>query len=479
MRSESIGLPQTGEWTPERVALVGKNAGLVIAGGILVGTFAAVMQLYWVAATLGVLIIALLVSWHFEVALVIYVMAAFVPWGGTPSLAVGGSGVGKGVYVSELMLAFLLVIWFGKYLLRGLPANRIRSGFYVPIALYLAYCVLNVVSSYLFWDWHVSRGYQHVEVNIIELGLHVLSGGALVMIATSISNRRWLTWMTCAVCATGVYNLLNSVAGEPIPVQAPWWQLVTLLPVGYSWAIVLEPEQSTAKRCVAAAAVVLAMLAIFVRCVAWVSGWLGLMVTILTVTFVKNTRLFAALLVVIFFVGAAAWPFLHENVVAKSETEGDYDRFSLMLGAVKYATTFPLGVGLGNYRSYNSFHYGQLWGTTSYTSAHGTYSQHLSEMGFVGLALFLAVLASGFVWMLREYRAMEPGPSKTFLLAAMGQLAGIACAALIGDYIIPTYHNNGIRMFSATIYSWLIWGLAIAHVRISRDERETRAALPE
>lgn len=479
MRSESIGLPQTGEWTPERVALVGKNVGLVIAGGILVGIFAAVMQLYWVAATVGVLIIALLVSWQFEAALLIYVLVAFVPWGGTPSLAVGGSGVGKGVYVSELMLGFLLVIWFGKYLLGGLPGNRIRSGFYVPIALYLAYCVLNVVSAYLFWDWHVNQRYQHVEVNLIELGLHILSAGALVMIATSISGRKWLTWMTYALCATGVYNLLNAVAGEPIPIQAPWWQLITLLPVGYSWAIVLEPQQPTAKRCIAAAAVVLATLAIFVQCVAWVSGWLGLMITILTVTFLKNRRTFAGLLVVICVLSAAAWPFLHENIVARSQTEGDYDRFSLMLGAVKYATTFPLGVGLGNYRSYNSFHYGQLWGTTSYTSAHGTYSQHLSEMGFGGLALFLAILASGFVWMLRNYRTMEPGPSKTFLLAAMGQLAGIACAALIGDYIIPTYHNNGIRMFSATIYSWLIWGLAIAHVRINRDEREALGASSE
>lgn len=475
MTSDSVGFSQRGEWTPERVALVGRNAGFVIAGGILVGIFAAVMQLYWVAATLGVLIIAVLVFWQFEAALAIYAMVAFVPWGGTPSLAVGGSGVGKGVYVSELMLGFLLVIWFGKYLLGGLPSGRIRSGFYVPIALYLAYCVLNVVSSYLFWDWHVNQRYQRVEVNLIELGFHILSGGALVMIATSISNRKWLNWMTCALCATGIYNLLNAVAGEPIPIQAPWWQLITFLPVGYSWAVVLGSENSKAKRCVAAALVALAVLAIFVRCVAWVSGWLGLIVTILTVTLVKNTRTFAALLVVICVLGAAAWPFLHENVVARSQTEGDYDRFSLMLGAVKYATTFPLGVGLGNYRSYNSFHYGQLWGTTSYTSAHGTYSQHLSEMGFAGLGLFLAILASGFAWMLREYRAMRPGPSKTYLLAVMGQLVGIACTALIGDYIIPTYHNNGIRMFSATIYSWLIWGLAIAHVRISRYECQADA----
>lgn len=65
---------------------------------------------------------------------------------------------------------------------------------------------------------------------------------------------------------------------------------------------------------------------------------------------------------------------------------------------------------------------------------------------------------------------MLPGPSKTYLLAAMGQLVGISAAAFIGDYIVPAYHNGGIMTFSSTVYSWLIWGLAIAHIRISRDE---------
>jgi len=81
--------------------------------------------------------------------------------------------------------------------------------------------------------------------------------------------------------------------------------------------------------------------------------------------------------------------------------------------------------------------------------------------------LFLAILISGGAWMLKSRREMEPGMSATYLLAAFGQLVGIACAAFIGDYIIPTYHNGGMTTFSGTVYSWLIWGLAVAHVRLS------------
>jgi hypothetical protein len=460
------------EWTPERVASLSKSAAVLLVAGVVVGLFAIAVNLYYVAAVVAVCGIVLLIAWQFEAALVVYALIAFVPWGETPDLAVGGSGVGKGVYVSELMLGFLLVVWFGKYLLSGLPKRRIPSGFYVPLALYLAYCVLSVVNSYIFWDSHVSRVHQHPHVNIIELGLRFLSAGALVMMATTVTSRKWLTWVSFALFVPAVYNAANALTGARIPIQAPWWSLLALLPAGYLWAIVLDNARSVLGRLLAAGAVTLLMVIVFIQSIAWVSGWLGLFTAIGTVTFLRNRKAFIVTVAVACVLGAAAWPFLHENVIEESKTGGDYDRFALMAGAVKYATTFPLGVGLGNYRTYNTFHYGQKWGTTSYSSAHGSYSQHLSETGFVGLALFVVVLASGFAWVLRNYRSMPPSQSRTFLLAVLGQMMGIAVAAVIGDYIIPTYHNGGLTTFSATVYSWIIWGLAIAHVRISKSETD-------
>jgi hypothetical protein len=457
-------------WTPERVAALSKSLALILVGGIAIGLFAIAAGFYYVAAVVVVCGIVLLIAWQFEAALVIYVIVAFVPWGETPDLAVGGSGVGKGVFVSELMLGFLLVVWFVKYLLGGLPRKRIRSGFYTPVALYLAYCVLNVINSYVFWDPHVNAAHQHLTVNLVELAMRFLSAGALVMMATTITNRRWLTWTTCALLAPGAYNALNAITGSRIPVVAPWWGLLTLLPCAYLCATALDSSRSALARWLSAAGVAALVSVVFVQSIAWVSGWLGLFVTIGTVALIKSRRVFAAVLVLAFILGLMASPFLNKNVVQESKKGGDYDRLSLMAGAWKYATTFPLGVGLGNYRTYNSFYYGQKWGTTSYTSAHGTYSQHLSETGIPGLCLFVAVLVSGFAWMLRNHRMMQEGASKTYLLAAMGQMAGIACAAVIGDYILPTYHNGGITTFSATIYSWIIWGLAVSHVRISLSE---------
>ncbi|MCX8053451.1 MAG: hypothetical protein N3B12_06555 [Armatimonadetes bacterium] len=454
-------------WTPERVYSLTRDIAIVIVGGIALGLFAAAASVYYVVLVMAIVAIVSLLVWQFEIVLMIYALVAFVPWGRTPNIAVGGSGLGKGLYVSQVILGVLLAIWFVKYLLSTLPENRIRSGFHIPIALYLGYSVLNIVHSYIFWDPHVNRMYQYPHVNAVELGLRFLSAGAFIMMATTVGSKRWLRWTTFMLCVPGLYNLLNSALGGPVPVSAPWWPLVALLPICYCWAIALDNLSAWPKRIGGVAVVALAIYVVLVRGIAWVSGWLGLLTALGSVAYLRGRRVFVAWMTLVAVGTAVAWPFFHEKVIIESRQQGDYDRFAMMRGAWKYATTFPLGVGLGNYRSYNSYYYGKLWGTTTHASAHGTYAQHLSEMGIPGLVLLLVMLFSGGAWLLRNHGQLEPGLSKTYLLAAFGQLVGISCAALIGDYIIPTYHNGGLTTFSGTVYSWLIWGLAVAHVRLA------------
>lgn len=453
-------------WSPERLAALSKALVAVVVAGTLFGIFAVYANLYYVAAIIAGILITILVVWQFEAALVLYAMVAFVPWGRTPDFAIGGSGIGKGVYVSEIMLGFLLLIWFGKRLFRSLPRDGVRSGFHLPIALYLAYSVLCVANGFIFWDSHVDRMYQHPWVNIIELGFRLLSAGAFVMMATSVSDAKWLKRIAVVALLPGLFSLANAATGGHIPIKAPWWPLIALLPASYVCATALDTEARRWHRVLGALVVGLAIFVIFIRSITWVSGWLGLSVSLLTVILIKNKKLFVACLILIGIALIVFRPFLHEKVFAESARAGDYDRFALMRGAWKYATTFPLGVGPGNYRSYNSFYYGEKWGTTAYTSAHGTYSQHLAEMGIPGLLLFLAMPVCGACWLLKNYKRMQNGFPRTFVLATIGQLAGICVAAFIGDYIIPTYHNGGLTTFSSTVYSWLIWGLAVAAVRI-------------
>ncbi len=467
--SNSVTTPRA-DWTPERVAALVRNIAAIAAIGVTLGVFAASVNLYYVGAGVAAAALIIMASWQFEAALVLYALLAFVPWGQTPNLAVGGSGMGKGVFVSELMLAFLLVIWWGKYLFGALAKDRIPSGFHIPIILYVAYGILNVVNSYIFWDPHINKMYQYPQVNAIEIGFRVLSAGAFAMMATSISSERWLKWTTAFILIPGAYNLFNSLASHAIPLTAPWWPLLTVLPASYCLAIMLDSERSPITRAAAGAFVVLAMGDIFIGGIGWVSGWLALLPALAVVAFIKNRKFCVIVLAAALIVVVAAWPYFYKNVVVDSEEGGDFDRFSLASGALKYATTFPLGVGLETTAHTTPSITARSGAPPLIRRLIGTYSQHLSETGVPGLALFASILVGGFLWLLRSYREMEDRGSKTFLLAVIGQLAGIACAASIGDYIIPTYHNGGIFTFSATVYSWLIWGLAVAHVRLRRQQ---------
>ena len=467
-------------WSPDRISRLTRDAGIVLIGGIILGLFATVASAYSVVAVVVTAALITIVVWRFETTLLIYVLIAFIPLGESPSVAVGGSGVGKGLNISETMLAFLLCVWLVRYLLLTLPMDRLRSGFHVPILLYLLYSVLNVIHSFIFWDAHVNRNYQYPQVNAAELALRVLSAGAFVMVATTVSSAKWVKWITYAALAAGVYNLLINLApGDVTRLAAPRWAFLVLLPACYGWAMVLSPEKRWWLRLAGFAVTALSIFVILVQGVSWISGWLGLFVALGAVTFVKNRNVFVAALAVIALAAFIAWPFIQTEVIAGSQKEGDYDRFALFAGAWKYATNFPLGVGIGNYRSYNSFYYGDEWGTKSYTSAHGTYSQHLSEMGIPGTVLLISILVGGCMWLIRSYRELPPGLSKTYLLATIGQLVGVSVASTIGDYIIPTYHNGGIGCFSGSVYSWLFWGLAVAHVRIARSEQAKATAEPE
>lgn len=455
------------QWTPERIETAAKHLLMVVIIAVLLGTFSVVSQVYWIAAAIIACLLALLIAWQFSAAIAVYALVACFAWGETPDLVTGGSGVGKSLFVSELMLSLLIAIWFARYLFSALPKPRSRTGFYIPLGIFVAYSVLNVVNSFIFWDPHVNRMYQYASVNMFELGIRVISAAALVMAATSIPDKKMLKWTSVALCCPCLITILDRLIGSPVTLNIPWWSLLSFLPASYCCALVLDSETTIRKRIGSIIALILIIYYVLIQDISWVSGWLGLLMTIMAVVFIKSKKAFAVAAVLAVCCVVIFNSYIQQNIISSSESEGDYQRFGLWEIAIKYATTFPLGIGIGNYRSYNSYYYGVKWGATTHGSAHGTYAQLLTEMGFPGLLIFLWLLIGGFKWMLTSYRKMEPGPSKIFLLAAMGQLIGISIASIFGDYIIPSYHNGGPTNFCATIYSWLIWGVAVAHVRIS------------
>ena len=187
----------------ERIAAVLRYWLIVIVIGVAVGVYATFVDLYYVAAAILGCILAVIAVWQDEAVVTLYVAVAFVVWGQTPGMAVGGSGEERGLFVSEILLIFLIFIFLIRSLLSANPLGGYKNGLTVPILIYLAFSVVNVFQSYVFWDPNVSRSHQHIAVNAIALGFRFLSAGALLIVARGPADRRWLRRMTVALWLPG------------------------------------------------------------------------------------------------------------------------------------------------------------------------------------------------------------------------------------------------------------------------------------
>ena len=452
---------------------------LVFLGGLSLGSFtfhevAGRGTGYFVVAACLAVVFTALAYYQFEACLALFVGIVWMKIGQTPSLATGvSSGTGKTLYPVELAALFLLFIWglrrFGKGQGRLVPTPINR-----PLMLYLAFSVWTAINGALFWDPAVAHyfaglpgdGHPAAQVVMLEMGLRVLSIGTFWMLASNLTDGRWLRRISVVFFVPGLltclsfYHLAPSLAGN--------WP--TLLEVGLDcglWAWLLEPVGRWRRLRPLAVLLFAASVAhVFFFNITWISGWIALFVGLLMIAWLKSRRLFAGLLIGGVALVLVSLPFLQTRVVQKVQTSGDLDRASMARGDVLYALHFPLGVGPGNYRAYNMY-YGRpsVWNTTGYTSAHNFYGQSLAEMGFVGLALTVFWVAAGTLMLVRFYRYSPPGSARTMILAIGGLWTGLSVAACVGDYFIPVYYNGGTVNMSTTIYGWIGLGIAVALAR--------------
>jgi O-antigen ligase len=197
----------------------------------------------------------------------------------------------------------------------------------------------------------------------------------------------------------------------------------------------------------------------------WVSGWIMIGLPLLLLPLLAYPRLALAAIVVGGTVSAYwVWP-LVENAFELARREGDFGRLRIWQDALLMGRLRPfLGVGLGNYIDYAE-RYAQI--DIALASAHGNYQQIVAEMGMTGLGfvLWLLIRAFGLAW--RLFRTAADPVYRAIGLAVLGGLAGQAAAAVVGDYLLPAYHNGGHANISATIYTWMWIGLLVATERLA------------
>jgi hypothetical protein len=461
---------------------------LFLGGGVAVAALTigeSPALLPWVITLVaGIFALGLLIS-QFELSLILFISVCWIAIG-TPQIAQGGSGGGaQRLLLSHVGLLALIAVWIARspFVRGGLRLSRTPMN--APILLYLAICTWSTINGLLFPDWHVVRFGPKLfwQVNVLELLTRYLTLVGMVMIGSALRSARMIRIAAVALIIPGLVTFSGVIHGIPTSFYLAFPQIVamSLLAAFALTASWVSGRRGLCLRAVAGGFAAAIFIRYFFLGTDWVSGWSGAGIALLVIGWNVDRRLVFAGAAVITVIIAFNFSYFYKTVYTDNfyagRTAGDAsragqtgqftnDRSRMLMAAVRYADTFPLGIGLGNYRAYNAY-FGRtdVWNTTTFTSAHGTYAQALSETGWAGLITLLALLSSCVRFLNRTYRTLAPGWGRTFALGALGAAVGIFASAFLGDYLFPAYHNGGMGSFGACVYVWFLIGVSIAVAR--------------
>lgn len=429
--------------------------GLLLAGGGDLG---------WMLVTIALMISLVVLYKNFATGILVFLSICWIALG-TPGVSGTGSGLTVRFLIGQTGLALLMLVWVTRLLARralGLYPTPIT----VPMVLHVSICLWSIVNAFVFPDPHVLlESYRiYAQVNYYELAVRILSCGGLLMLANSLQGRS-LYRASLIVLAPGIISFSGLLPFLPTTNMLAWPQIFAMTILA---AFVATKQGPTWVRAVAGVVAFSIFSAYFFKGTEWVSGWLGAMMGLAVILFITNRRLFwigCGLLVVIVL---ARWSYFYQHVYVDNFYAGslENDRSRMLRAAFLYAAKFPLGVGLGNYRSYNVY-YGRedVWNTTTFFSAHGTYAQTLSETGWPGFLTLLLFLAAATRMLYRFWLALPPGYARSYTLGVLGGFVGVYAASFNGDYLFPAYHNGGMGAFGSTVYTFFFVGLAVAMAR--------------
>ncbi len=469
-------------------AVIGAALGL---GGVLAAD-AGVKGMIWLAIVVLGLVGIIAVTSYLEAGITIFLALCWFLFK-TPGLAQGQGGGGEqGLALSQLGLVILLAAWLLRRIFRR-ESGLYKTPLNAPIAAYLFICLWSTVHSLLFPDSNIERGLilkTPLPVNFLEIILRVLALGGLLMVANTVT--RWGKGRTAAMfLIAGCLLFLFSFQGPKvglgrfIPGEG-YGVFPQMIAVGALAALALSGIGKRWQQYGMLLTAVVIFGWAFLRNAEWVSGWLAGGLALAIVVYNTNRKLFWVGVGVVALIILLKFDYFWEKFYKMNFYAGGHmpwglaslrgeqigalenDRSRMLRAAFQYADAFPLGIGLGNYMNYNHY-YGSpaVWNTTTFTSAHGTYAQTLSELGWLGLLSLLWLQGATLMALFRYWKALPQGTwERAWLLATYAGCWGVFVSTFLGDYIFPAYHNGAMASFGGTVYLWLFAGFGIGLARL-------------
>jgi hypothetical protein len=394
---------------------------------------------------LGVGLVLTFVRWPSLGLLVACVAGLIIPFLG-PS----------GLNATMILVALLLGLWLLDMLVLQRPIQFAPSRTVWPLLSFIVIAFISFGVGQLPWltfALHAPLGAQLGGLSII-----VLSAGTFLLVANQVRDLGWLSRITWAFLAIGALSLF--VRSVLPALGLPTQQL--LQPVGtvfYVWLVAMAFSQAVFNRdlhsgwrLALGGLVLVTLYILFIVKFDDKSGWISAFVCIAAIIGARSWR--AGLVLVA--VAALSVLFLWSGLVAADEysISTRFDAWSIMAQIIRISPV--LGLGFANYYWYTPLF--PIRGYAVSFNSHNNYVDIVAQTGLVGLVCFLWLVGEvgRLGWRLREQA--PAGFARAYVYGALGGLAGMLVAGMLGDWVLPFFYNLGLNGFRSSMIGWLFLG---------------------
>jgi len=358
--------------------------------------------------------------------------------------------------VTMILVALLLGLWLLDMVGHQRQIRLVPSRTVWPLLSFLVIAFISFGLGQLNWlpfALHAPLGAQLGGLSII-----VLSAGTFLLVANQVYDLGWLSRMTWAFLAFGA---LAIVVGSVLPKLGLSTQNM-IQPAGsvyFIWLVAMAFSQAALNRdlhpgwrLALGGLVLYTFYDLFFLRFGAKSGWLPALFCIAVIIGARSWRAGLALIPV----AALSALYLWTRLVATDDysISTRFDAWSIMAQIIRISPIW--GLGFANYYWYTPLF--PIRGYAVSFNSHNNYVDILAQTGFVGLVcLLLFFWQVGWLgWRLREQA--PAGFAQAYAYGALGGLAGMVLAGMMGDWVLPFFYNVGLDGFRSSMLGWLFLG---------------------
>jgi len=362
----------------------------------------------------------------------------------------------SGLNVTMILVALLLGLWLLDMIVRLRQIQLAPSRTIWPLLSLLIISIISFVVGQLPWltfAVHAPMGAQLGGLSII-----VLSAGTFLLVANQIHDLRWLSRLTWAFLAIGALSVL---VRSVLPALGVTMQnlfppvgtvfFVCLVAMAFSQAT-FNGDLHPVWRLALGGFVLVTIYILFFLKFDDKSGWLSVFVSIAAIIVARSWRAGLALVPI----AALSALYLWSGVVSTDEysISTRFDAWLIMAQIIRISPLF--GLGFANYYWYTPLF--PIRGYAVSFNSHNNYVDIVAQMGVVGLVCFVWFMweVGRLGWRLR--RQAPTGFAQAYVYGALGGLAGMVAAAMLGDWVLPFFYNLGLNGFRSSMLGWLFLG---------------------